>query len=70
MDYTRWSQEYYQKALQVKEDIDRIKKKLKNSHGDEERLLRAALITLRTMYLDCMHTFELLSLRGGNTDAA
>ena len=71
MDYVMWSEEYYEKAMQVKEDIDRLKLKLKKSRGDEARAIRRTLITLRTMYADCIRTFELLSLRaGGSSDAA
>ena len=70
MDYIRWSQEYLKDAEKVKEDIEKLKSKLKKSHGDEARTLRAYLITLRTMYLDCMKTAELLALRGGEHFAA
>lgn len=64
MDYLNWSKEYYKKAMDVKEDISRLKLKLKNSAGDEARNIRATLITLRTMYVDCIHTYEILSQRG------
>lgn len=70
MDYIRWSQEYFENALKVKEDMDRLKLKLKRSNGEEARIIRANLITLRTMYLDCMKTYELLALRGGAHVAA
>lgn len=65
MDYIRWSKEYFENAQMVKEDMDRLKSKLKLSKGDEARAIRANLITLRTMYLDCMKTSEILALRGG-----
>lgn len=70
MDYISWSKEYFENALKVKEDMDRLKLKLKNSKGEEARLIKASLITLRTMYLDCMRTCEVLALRGGATNAA
>ena len=70
MDYTRWSREYFENAQKVKEDIEKVKVKLKHSKGDEKRSLRATLITLRTMYYECMQTSELLSKRGGVSDAA
>lgn len=65
MDYIRWSEEYSDKAKKVKEDMERLNLKLKNSTGDEARVIRASLITLRTMYLECMKTAEILALRGG-----
>ncbi len=65
MDYIRWSEEYSDKAQKVKEDMERLNLKLKNSTGDEARVIRASLITLRTMYLECMKTAEILALRGG-----
>ncbi|MBQ2825490.1 MAG: hypothetical protein IJF19_04370 [Clostridia bacterium] len=70
MDYISWSQEYLNDAEKVKEDIERLKTKLKKTHGDEARTLRANLITLRTMYTDCMKTAELLAIRGGEYIAA
>jgi len=70
MDYIRWSNEYLEDARKVKEDIDRLKIKLKHTKGDEARTLRANLVTLRTMYLDCMKTCEILALRGGAHIAA
>ena len=65
MDYIRWSQEYFENAQKVKEDMDRLKLKLKHTKGDEARTIRENLITLRTMYLDCMKAYEILALRGG-----
>lgn len=70
MDYIRWSQEYFENAQKVKEDMDRLKLKLKHANGEEARSIRANLITLRTMYLDCMKIYELLALRGGARVAA
>ncbi len=70
MDYTRWSREYFENAQKVKEDIEKVKTKLKHSKGDEKRALRTTLITLRTMYYECMHTSEVLLMRGGKGDAA
>lgn len=70
MDYVRWSQEYFENAQKVKEDMEKLKSKLKHSNGEEARILRANLITLRAMYLDCMHIYELLALRGGAHVAA
>ena len=70
MDYILWSQEYFENAQKVKEDMEKLKLKLKHTHGDEARLIRQNLITLRTMYLDCMKTYELLALRGGAFVAA
>lgn len=70
MDYIRWSQEYFENAQKVKEDIERLKSKLKHSSGDEARAIRADLITLRTMYVDCMKTCEHLAVRGGAHVAA
>lgn len=70
MDYIKWSREYLENAKKVKEDIDRLKEKLKHTSGDEARQLRSGLVTLRTMYVDCMKTCELLALRGGVVIAA
>ncbi len=70
MDYIRWSREYLENAQKVKEDIEKVKEKIKHSKGDDKRALRATLITLRTMYYECMHTSELLSKRGGIGNAA
>lgn len=70
MDYTRWSREYFENAQKVKEDIEKVKERIKLSKGDEKRNLRATLITLRTMYYECMHTSELLAERGGVNCAA
>ncbi len=70
MDYISWSQEYLKDAEKVKEDIEKLKSKLKKTHGDEARTIRANLITLRTMYTDCMKTAELLAIRGGEYIAA
>ncbi len=70
MDYNRWSQEYFENAEKVKEDMERLKVKLKHTNGDEARAIRSNLITLRTIYLDCMKTGELLALRGGVNIAA
>ncbi len=70
MDYILWSREYFDDAQRVKEDIERLKRKLKHSYGDEARSLRASLITLRTMYIDCMKAYELLCHRGGVDRAA
>ena len=52
-------------AEKVKEDIEKLNFKLKNAKGDELRNIRASLVTLRTMYTECMKTCELLALRGG-----
>ncbi len=65
MDYISWSKEYSDEAQKVKEDMERLKFKLKAARGDEARTIRASLITLRTMYLECMKTAETLALRGG-----
>lgn len=70
MDYIRWSKEYFENAQKVKEDMDRLKSKLKLSKGEEARSIRASLVTLRTMYVECMKTYEILSLRGGASIAA
>lgn len=71
MDYTRWSREYLEKAQQVKEDMEKLKVRLKSVKGDERRSINAALITLRTMYLDCTKAAEiLLSRAGGDCFAA
>lgn len=70
MDYVTWSQEYLSDAEKVKEDIEKLKSRLKNTHGDAARTIRANLITLRTMYADCIKTAELLAVRGGVTVAA
>ncbi len=70
MDYIKWSHEYLENAQKVKEDIDRLKEKLKHTSGDEARQVRRDLVTLRTMYMDCMKTCELLALRGGACIAA
>lgn len=70
MDYIRWSEEYLKDAERVKEDIEKLKSKLKITRGDEARTIRANLITLRTMYADCIKTAELLALRGGEPVAA
>ena len=52
-------------AEKVKEDIEKLNFKLKNAKGDELRNIIASLVTLRTMYTECMKTCELLALRGG-----
>ena len=52
-------------AEKVKEDIEKLNFKLKTAKGDELRNIRASLVTLRTMYTECMKTCELLALRGG-----
>lgn len=70
MDYKRWSREYLSDAEKVKSDIEKLKSKLKSAKGDEARTIRANLITLRTMYLECMKTAEILALRGGEGIAA
>lgn len=70
MDYIRWSKEYSENAQQVKEDMEKLKLKLKYAKGDEARTIRASLITLRTMYLECMKTAEILAIRGGVNLAA
>ncbi len=70
MDYISWSREYFENAVKVKEDMDRLKEKLKKAKGEEARVIKGCLITLRTMYLDCMKTCEVLALRGGQSNAA
>lgn len=67
MDYKMWSREYYEKAQQVKEDMEKLKQKLRKTKGDEKRSINSALITLRTMYLDCMKASELLLSRAGGS---
>ena len=52
-------------AKRVKEDIDKLNVKLKSAKGDEARNIRGCLVTLRTMYTECMKTCEFLALRGG-----
>lgn len=52
-------------AEKVKEDIEKLNFKLKTAKGDELRNIRASLVTLRTMYTECMKICELLALRGG-----
>lgn len=70
MDYIMWSKEYFENAQKVKEDIEKLKLKLKKSYGDNARTLRADIITLRTMYAECMQAYELLAQRGGAYIAA
>lgn len=70
MDYIRWSEEYSENAEKVKEDMEKLNLKLKNARGDEARTIRASLVTLRTMYLECMKTAEILANRGGADLAA
>ncbi|MBQ7385183.1 MAG: hypothetical protein IJW04_01615 [Ruminococcus sp.] len=70
MDYTKWSREYMENAKRVKEDIERLNSKLKYAKGDEARNIRSGLVTLRTMYAECIKTCELLALRGGAVSAA
>ncbi len=65
MDYIRWSREYMENAKRVKEDIDKLNVKLKSAKGDEARNIRGSLVTLRTMYTECMKTCEFLASRGG-----
>lgn len=52
-------------ARSIKEDIDKLNIKLKSAKGDEARSIRGCLVTLRTMYTECMKTCELLAIRGG-----
>lgn len=65
MDYISWSREYMENAKKVKEDIEKLNLKLKRAKGDEARNLRSDIVTLRTMYAECMKTCNLLALRGG-----
>jgi len=65
MDYIMWSQEYFEDACKVKEDMEKLKLKLKHTKGDRAREIRANLITLRTMYLECVRISEVLAVRGG-----
>ncbi|MBQ2687000.1 MAG: hypothetical protein IJF52_00025 [Clostridia bacterium] len=70
MDYIKWSQEYFENAQKVKEDMKKLNLKLKSTKGDAARTLRADLVTLRTMYSECMYAYKLLALRGGVSVAA
>jgi len=70
MDYIKWSREYLENAEKIKEDMEKLKGKLKSAKGGEAKLIRNSLVTLRTMYAECMKTCELLAIRGGADFAA
>ncbi len=62
--YNTWSAEYMQEAALLKERVEQIRKEAqetKNSDEADKLSWRAAM--LYSMYLDCLHTGQLLAER-------
>lgn len=68
MNYIEWSNEYYLESQKLQEKITALNAELKSrSRSDENGVLalKHRIAVLYSMYLDCMHTAQVLSSRGG-----
>ena len=65
MTYKEWAQEYYESAARVKENIERLKQKMRTSGYEAQSEMKNRLEIMYGMYLDCIHTAELLAKRKG-----
>lgn len=63
MDFTAWSQEYWDEAARVRARMDLVKKEGFPENREEERLQKRRLTILYSMYLDCTRTAKILSRR-------
>lgn len=64
IEYSTWSAEYMQEAAALKQRVEQIRKEAqetKNSDEADKLSWRAAM--LYSMYLDCLHTGQLLAER-------
>ena len=69
MDYSKWAAEYFIEAEKIYKMLYVLKKQYKEQKEETNRELARRMMILYSMYLDCKHTGELLSRRGGENIA-
>lgn len=68
MTFQEWSQEYLKSAELLKEKITRLKSELDFAPADMLNSINNRIYIMYQMYLECMKTADILSLRRGNVD--
>ncbi len=64
MDYIKWGREYLAEAKKIQEYIARIRTNWKEKSQDERLSVNQRTSMLYEMYLECLHTGNLLTERG------
>lgn len=67
MTYSEWAEEYRQSAEQVKQKISDLRAERDTVSALQQRSIDNRIKILYGMYLDCMHTYEILARRRGIT---
>lgn len=65
MTYLEWAGEYRESAFTLKERIANLKEQLLTAPADELQNLNFRISVMYQMYLDCMHTADILQKRKG-----
>ena len=60
MNYSVWSQEYYDEAAKVRRNIERMKAKLKSGKVYERRTLEDNIKKMQIILYECLQTAEYL----------
>ena len=64
MNYTEWASEYKEQEVIISQKIAKLKEERKLRRSSyERRMLEDRIYTLYCMYLECMHTRQLLEGR-------
>lgn len=66
MTYQEWAKQYFDTAERLHQKIKILKNKVKNALPGEKEKIKKELASLYYMYLDCIHTGNLLNSRTGN----
>lgn len=65
MTYKEWAKEYYDCASDLKGKVERIKEEMKTAREPALSALSEKLRVMYEMYLDCIHTADMLARRKG-----
>ena len=65
MTYAQWAGEYLESAEKIKSRIECLRREQRTADPGELKALDWRISVLYGMYLDCMHTAEILNRRKG-----
>ena len=65
MTYKEWASEYTRNAEVLKKQIEQLKRELIKAPISELKELNFRISTMYKMYLECMHTADILTKRKG-----
>lgn len=65
MTYQEWANDYLNESVKLKAKIAEIKEQMPSMPVQALQLAEQRVISLYTMYLECMHIYGILSKRSG-----